>query len=86
METNTKQRVKVYEMASDGNWIDKGTGHVQCVYKNSSTHLVVKSEIDGSFVLNSQILCSTEYSRQQDTLILWTDILDLALSFQEPDR
>jgi protein phosphatase-4 regulatory subunit 3 len=82
----SKQRVKVYEMTSDGNWIDKGTGHVQCVYEPTSTHLVVKSEFDGSSVLTSQVLCSTEYSRQQDTLILWTDTIDLALSFQEADR
>jgi protein phosphatase-4 regulatory subunit 3 len=45
--------------------------------------LVVKSEVDGSNVLNSKILQETEYSRQQDTLILWCDDCELALSFQE---
>lgn len=46
----------------------------------------MKSEADGSSVLNSTILIETEYQIQHDTLILWHDAessMDLALSFQE---
>ena len=45
---------------------------------------MVRSETDGSCVLNSKILL-TEYKLQQDTLIIWHDEsgLDLALSFQD---
>ncbi|KAI8895631.1 component of IIS longevity pathway SMK-1-domain-containing protein [Globomyces pollinis-pini] len=82
-EEQLKRRVKVYEMTDSGNWNDKGTGFVQCVY-NQHYSLVVRSEKDGSGVMNSEIT-QTEYTRQQDTLILWSDPtgVDLALSFQE---
>ena len=29
---DTKYRVKIYEMMDTGNWLDKGTGHVQCTF------------------------------------------------------
>ncbi|KAJ2993657.1 Platinum sensitivity protein [Globomyces sp. JEL0801] len=77
-EEQLKRRVKVYEMTDSGNWNDKGTGF------NQHYSLVVRSEKDGSGVMNSEIT-QTEYTRQQDTLILWSDPtgVDLALSFQE---
>jgi hypothetical protein len=28
----TKFRVKIYEMTDTGNWLDKGTGHVNCTF------------------------------------------------------
>jgi protein phosphatase-4 regulatory subunit 3 len=45
----------------------------------------VKSEIDGSVLLEAKIMLTIVYQRQQDTLIVWSDPekRDLALSFQE---
>ena len=47
--------------------------------------MLVKSETDGSPVLNSEILANIDYQIQQDTLVLWHDPsdVDIALSFQE---
>ena len=45
---------------------------------------MVKSETDGSILLDSEIRNDTNYSKQQETLIVWSeDNSDLALSFQE---
>jgi protein phosphatase-4 regulatory subunit 3 len=82
------QRVKVYEMSSDGNWNDKGTGYVSLMSQEkdeteTKMAIVVKGEVDNEILLHSTIQLQ-EYTRQQDTLILWSDgSLDLALSFQE---
>jgi protein phosphatase-4 regulatory subunit 3 len=85
-EKSVRKRVKVYEMTNSGIWTDKGTGHVQCSYNDQLGKycILVRSEVDGNPVLSSQVQ-NTEYSRQQETLILWSDMsgLDLALSFQE---
>ncbi|KAJ3346188.1 Platinum sensitivity protein, partial [Kappamyces sp. JEL0680] len=86
-ESFEKYRVKIYEMSEAGNWIDKGTGLVQCTFMARNGYaLVVRSETDGSCVLNSKIT-ENEYQTQQSTLILWHDIsdLDFALSFQHQE-
>ena len=45
---------------------------------------MVKSEQDGTVLLDSEIRSDTNYSKQQETLIVWSeDSSDLALSFQE---
>ena len=46
--------------------------------------LVVRSEADGSVLLESKIQPETAYQKQQETLIVWSegDNFDLALSFQ----
>ncbi|KAJ3322231.1 Platinum sensitivity protein [Boothiomyces sp. JEL0866] len=86
IDSSVYKRVKVYEMTDTGTWIDKGTGHVECKYIDQveSYCIIVRSETDGSCVMNSKVQLS-EYVRQQETLILWSDDnLELALSFQEP--
>ncbi|KAJ3219304.1 Platinum sensitivity protein [Dinochytrium kinnereticum] len=89
METGNKRRVKVYELSSEGQWIDKGTGQVshQYVEIKDAICIVVRSEDDGTVLLNSKIRKEDIYHRQQSTLIVWTEQsgLDLALSFQEAD-
>lgn len=32
MEKKDKRRVKVYTLGEDSNWVDKGTGHVDCTF------------------------------------------------------
>ncbi|KAI8807911.1 component of IIS longevity pathway SMK-1-domain-containing protein [Cladochytrium replicatum] len=84
-----RNRVKVYELNDEGSWADKGTGQVQCIYvqPKDAYCLVVRSEDDGSVILNSKIRKEDVYQRQQETLIVWTEIThtDLALSFQEAE-
>lgn len=84
----TKRRVKVYQLDQDSSWEDKGTGHVSCNYveRLQSLCLIVKSEVDGSTLLESKVALDDTYQLQQDTLIVWNDPetdADLALSFQE---
>jgi len=68
-------------------WDDKGTGYVSWNYsdKQRCVSIIVKSEVDGSILLDSKILVSIVYQKQQDTLIVWSDMdkRDMALSFQE---
>lgn len=81
-----KRRVKVYELSDDGNWVDRGTGHIQPLMQpNDIPALVVISEENRQQILYSRIYKEYIFRRQQDTLILWTDQknIDLALSFQE---
>ncbi|KAI8800995.1 component of IIS longevity pathway SMK-1-domain-containing protein [Cladochytrium replicatum] len=84
-----RNRVKVYELNDEGSWADKGTGQVQCIYvqPKDAYCLVVRSEDDGSVILNSKIRKEDVYQRQQETLIVWTEVTqtDLALSFQEAE-
>ena len=48
-------------------WVDQGTGHVFCEYNQEQRclTLIVKSEKDGSTLLEAQILLSIVYERQQ---------------------
>jgi len=85
--TDTRRRVKLYELNAERQWDDKGTGHVSSTYveKLKGMSLVVRSEQDGSLLLESKIQSDTAYQKQQETLIVWSegDNFDLALSFQE---
>jgi len=85
--TDTRRRVKLYELNADRQWDDKGTGHVTWTYveRLKGVSLVVRSETDGSLLLESKIQQDTAYQKQQDTLIVWSEgeNYDLALSFQE---
>ncbi|KRX86720.1 Serine/threonine-protein phosphatase 4 regulatory subunit 3A, partial [Trichinella pseudospiralis] len=86
-EKDPSHRVKLYVLNEKRVWDDKGTGHVTCVFNESlqSHTLTVRSEQDGSILLESKILNETAYQKQQETLIVWTeaDNSDFALSFQE---
>ena len=85
--TDTRRRVKLYELNAERQWDDKGTGHVSSTYveRLKGISLVVRSEQDGSLLLESKIQSDTAYQKQQETLIVWSegDNFDLALSFQE---
>eukprot|EP01116_Phalansterium_solitarium_P024266 TRINITY_DN8844_c0_g1_i1.p1 TRINITY_DN8844_c0_g1~~TRINITY_DN8844_c0_g1_i1.p1 ORF type:complete len:833 (+),score=278.06 TRINITY_DN8844_c0_g1_i1:150-2648(+) len=90
---SARRRVKVYQLDSDGQWEDKGTGHIKCIHveKFGGPALVVKSEKDShqTLLLEQKVLYTAGeevYHLQQDTLIVWNDPetdADLALSFQE---
>ncbi|KAK2149303.1 hypothetical protein LSH36_455g01017 [Paralvinella palmiformis] len=86
-DTNVRRRVKLYMLSEARNWDDQGTGHVSSAYveKFKGMSLLVRSEEDGSILLESKIQALTAYQKQQDTLIVWSeaDNYDYALSFQE---
>ncbi|XP_071079163.1 serine/threonine-protein phosphatase 4 regulatory subunit 3A-like isoform X2 [Haliotis cracherodii] len=85
--TSTRRRVKLYMLNEDRQWDDRGTGHVSSAYveRLKGMALLVRSETDGSILLESKIQPDTAYQKQQETLIVWSeaDNYDLALSFQE---
>lgn len=68
-------------------WDDQGTGHVTTIFleRLKGESLQVRSETDGSVLLESKIQPQTLYQKQQETLIVWSEAAnyDLALSFQE---
>ena len=84
---DTRRRVKVYTLNDDRQWDDQGTGHVYSAYveRLKGITLIVRSEQDGSMLLESRIFPNTAYQKQQETLIVWSESenTDLALSFQE---
>ncbi|CAG5121155.1 unnamed protein product [Candidula unifasciata] len=84
---DTRRRVKLYMLNEDRQWDDRGTGHVSSAYveRLRGMSLQVRSETDGSILLESKIQQDTAYQKQQETLIVWSeaDNYDLALSFQE---
>ncbi|XP_052767178.1 serine/threonine-protein phosphatase 4 regulatory subunit 3A-like isoform X3 [Mya arenaria] len=86
-DTSTRRRVKLYMLNEDRQWDDRGTGHVSSAYveRLKGMSLLVRSETDGSLLLESRILPDTAYQKQQETLIVWSEgeNYDLALSFQE---
>ncbi|KAK9718188.1 Platinum sensitivity protein, variant 2 [Basidiobolus ranarum] len=89
MEISSRRRVKVYELAEDNAWQDKGTGYCVCMYieDKQELYLHVLSEEDNTLLLNSKVMKGDVYQKQQDTLIVWTETSgqDLALSFQEAE-
>lgn len=82
-------RVKLYELTHEYSWDDKGCGQLECVRLDEHSpriKLKLHSEADESTcLLDSEVLEATDYRKQQDTLILWTepDGRDVAVSFQE---
>ena len=84
---DSRRRVKFYVLNDMRQWDDKGTGYVSWNVsdKQRCVSIIVKSETDGSVLLDSKILVSIVYQKQQDTLIVWSDMekRDMALSFQE---
>ena len=66
--SNNRSRVKLYTLNEERQWDDRGTGFVTCsspTSTNSHQSLMVKSEIDGSVLLDSKILPTTKYQKQQ---------------------
>lgn len=86
--TNTKDhRVKVYQLNEDGQWDDKGTGHVCLtpVAEGQTIEMCVRCEESDADLLEHKVMSDIDYARQGDTIITWCqpDGTDLALSFQE---
>ncbi|EGW34847.1 uncharacterized protein SPAPADRAFT_131882 [Spathaspora passalidarum NRRL Y-27907] len=86
---HTPRRVKVYLLNGD-DWIDNGTGY--CIgdidTETKCPYFLVRSETESNqIILKSFLEGSIQFQRQQETLIVWTDLTgkDLALSFQETE-
>ncbi|OLY79984.1 hypothetical protein AYI68_g5933 [Smittium mucronatum] len=88
METNSIPRVKVYELSSDANWNDLGTGY--CTFENVDDQYrikVVSEDDDSVLILDNELLLDEKYQKEQSSLIVWTEPgdKDMAISFQEAD-
>jgi protein phosphatase-4 regulatory subunit 3 len=70
--TTSGWRVKLYQLAKEGAWIDHGTGHVSCKYVQSlgGLAIVVINENDNSTLLQSRVQHEDIYERQGGRLLL----------------
>lgn len=87
IKSRTPRRVKVYLLQGD-DWLDNGTGYCMGQVDNASKkpYFIVRNELDSNdIILRLYVEGSIQYQRQQETLIVWTDLSgkDLALLFQE---
>ncbi len=85
---DTRRRVKLYLLNDDGQWDDRGTGHISCQYSQElqGFGLFLRSEADNDELLGQRIVSEDIYQHQNETIITWTDPAsnaDYALSFQE---
>ncbi len=65
---NNRSRVKLYTLNEERQWDDRGTGFVTCISPtllNTNYSIIVKSEVDGSILLESKIQLHTKYQKQQ---------------------
>lgn len=89
LSSKVPRRVKVYLLQGE-DWIDNGTGYCtgDVDQETRKPFFVVHNELDADdLILKSYLEGSIQYQRQQETLIVWTDLSgkDLALSFQETE-
>ncbi|TIB80591.1 DUF625-domain-containing protein [Wallemia mellicola] len=87
--TDAARRVKIYKLTTQ-DWVDHGTGFCTGIYdseRDEAMLVVANEDNQDQILLNHFISPADIYSRQQDTLIVWTesDGTDCALSFQEAD-
>lgn len=87
LKSKSPRRVKVYLLRGE-DWLDNGTGYCMGHVDNDlkKPYFIVRNELDSDdIILKSFLEGSIQYQRQQETLIVWTDLSgkDLALSFQE---
>lgn len=87
IHSKSPRRVKVYLLQGD-DWLDNGTGYClgQVDSETKKPYFIVRNEMDSDdIILKSYLEGYIQYQRQQETLIVWTDLSgkDLALSFQE---
>lgn len=87
IESKMPRRVKVYLLQGD-DWLDNGTGYCmgQVDAESRKPYFIVRNESNSEdVILQSYLEGRIQYQRQQETLIVWTDLSgkDLALSFQE---
>jgi hypothetical protein len=58
LPANNRSRVKLYTLNEERQWDDRGTGFVTCaspIAPNTNHAIIVKSEVDGSTLLDSKI-------------------------------
>nr|XP_034491252.1 serine/threonine-protein phosphatase 4 regulatory subunit 3B-like [Marmota flaviventris] len=83
-----RNRVKVYVLKEDQQWGQLGVGQISSSYIEclQSVCLLVRSESDGSLILQSKIHPNVPYQKQQGVLIVWSEDENhgVALSFQDP--
>ena len=64
---NINMRVKLYQLESEGSWLDRGTGHVICKYVSSieAPALIMYNEDDiDNVIIQSRIQLEDIYERQ----------------------
>ncbi|GLC50218.1 hypothetical protein PLESTB_000355400 [Pleodorina starrii] len=89
MHTFSMHRVKVYKLNAEGQWEDKGTGHISVEYMEQAHAMglvVISEEENGKTLLVHQISREDIYTRSESTIITWHDAeisTDVAISFQE---
>ena len=83
-------RVKLYELETQGTWLDQGTGFVSCqhVQNIGSPALIVSGEEGKPVLLESKIMLEDVYEKQGDSIVMWRERcpagdVDYALSFQD---
>ena len=67
--------VKLYLLNDDGQWDDRGTGHISCQYSQElqGFGLFLRSEADNEELLGQRIVSEDIYQHQNETIITWTD-------------
>eukprot|EP01125_Pyxidicula_operculata_P005941 TRINITY_DN2076_c0_g1_i3.p1 TRINITY_DN2076_c0_g1~~TRINITY_DN2076_c0_g1_i3.p1 ORF type:complete len:597 (-),score=95.52 TRINITY_DN2076_c0_g1_i3:213-2003(-) len=85
------KRAKLYELnIKTEQWVDRGTGSVECKYYSDKPTLVIKSEKDNKSLLWKVSVSADEiFQKKLDTYIIWCETvgstdMDFALSFQDP--
>uniref|UniRef100_G1U0U3 Protein phosphatase 4 regulatory subunit 3C n=1 Tax=Oryctolagus cuniculus TaxID=9986 RepID=G1U0U3_RABIT len=82
-----RHRVRIYVLSDDHLWDNIGTGQISISYveRLQGMALLVRSETDGSLLLESKINPQTLYKKQQGVLIIWYEAENhgMALSFQD---
>lgn len=90
LSTKIPRRVKVYLLQGE-DWLDNGTGYCSgevLTGPDNKPYFIVRNELNPEeIILKSFLEGAIQYQRQQETLIVWTDLSgkDLALSFQETE-
>ncbi|CAM9777008.1 unnamed protein product, partial [Ectocarpus fasciculatus] len=88
----TSCRVKLYQLESEGNWLDQGTGFVSCSHLQSTEgpSMTICREDDDLVLLQSKIVLDDVYERQGESIIMWRETglgwgqeIDYAISFQD---
>ena len=60
---NTRRRVKLYLLNDDGQWDDRGTGHISCQYNQDlqGFGLFLRSEADNEELLGQRVVLLAAY-------------------------
>ena len=92
---DTKWRVKLYSLNSEGVWDDKGTGHIFIHKNNNDYYLAMSNEYtnekdESSNLFEILISKDIDFHRQRGTILTWKgkteiDEDDTAVSFQDQE-